>query len=226
MSHEDLKNHRLNWAAAVPILDPAETASAAGTFESVGRSQFLSSQTPDRKVPRATKKAPKKEGAEKKAPRKTSKPKASASEKGASKKPASKKPTSKKPTSKEKAPAVLSRSSAMLALVMKSLDEDKAEDIVSIDLAGKTPIADYMVVASGRSQRHVSALAEHLVRRLKEEGFGAGRVEGLRQGDWVLIDNGDILIHVFRPEVREFYKLEKMWSADIPADQTADLIAV
>ncbi len=109
----------------------------------------------------------------------------------------------------------------MLTLVLKSLDEDKAEDIVSIDLAGKTPIADYMVVASGRSQRHVSAVADHLVRRLKEDGFGAAHVEGMRQGDWVLIDGGDVVIHVFRPEVREFYRLEKMWLADIPADQIA-----
>lgn len=113
------------------------------------------------------------------------------------------------------------RSSAMLALVLESLDEDKAEDVVSIDLAGKTPIADHMVVASGRSQRHVGAVADHLVRRLKEAGFGTSQVEGMKQGDWVLIDGGDVLIHVFRPEVREFYKLEKMWSADIPADQLA-----
>ncbi len=109
----------------------------------------------------------------------------------------------------------------MLALVMKSLDDDKAEDIVSIDLAGKTPIADYMVVASGRSARHVSALADHLMRRLKEKGFGLAQAEGMTQGDWVLIDAGDVVIHVFRPEVRQFYKLEKMWAADIPADQIA-----
>ncbi|HUD51674.1 MAG TPA: ribosome silencing factor [Parvibaculum sp.] len=115
----------------------------------------------------------------------------------------------------------MSKTAAMLALVLKSLDEDKAEDVVSINLAGKTPIADYMVVASGRSQRHVSAVADHLVRRLKETGFGAAHVEGMRQGDWVLIDSGDVVIHVFRPEVREFYRLEKMWLADIPADQIA-----
>ncbi len=70
-------------------------------------------------------------------------------------------------------------------------------------------------------QRHVGAVADHLVRRLKEAGFGTSQVEGMKQGDWVLIDGGDVLIHVFRPEVREFYKLEKMWSADIPADQLA-----
>lgn len=114
----------------------------------------------------------------------------------------------------------------MLALILKSLDDDKAEDIVSIDLAGKTPIADCMVIASGRSQRHVSAVAEHLIRRLKEKGLGMARVEGLRQGDWVLIDAGDVLVHVFRPEVREFYKLEKMWAANIPAEQAAEQVAI
>jgi ribosome-associated protein len=113
------------------------------------------------------------------------------------------------------------KATAMLKLVMTSLDDDKAEDIVSIDLAGKTPIADYMVVASGRSARHVGAVADHLVRRLKEEGYGHAQVEGMTQGDWVLIDAGDVVIHVFRPEVRQFYRLEKMWAADIPADQIA-----
>ncbi|MGB5093457.1 MAG: ribosome silencing factor [Parvibaculum sp.] len=107
----------------------------------------------------------------------------------------------------------------MLALVLESLEDDKAEDIVSIDLTGKSPIADNMVVASGRSQRHVGAVADHLVRRIKEAGFGSAQVEGMQQGDWVLIDGGDVVIHVFRPEVRDFYRLEKMWAADIPADQ-------
>ena len=116
-------------------------------------------------------------------------------------------------------PAPGSRSSALLALVLESLEDDKAEDIVSIDLTGKSPIADNMVVASGRSQRHVGAVADHLVRRIKEAGFGSAQVEGMQQGDWVLIDGGDVVIHVFRPEVRDFYRLEKMWAADIPADQ-------
>lgn len=107
----------------------------------------------------------------------------------------------------------------MLKTILKSLEDDKAEDIVAIDLSNKTPMADYMVVASGRSGRHVGAVADHLLRRLKEEGYGLARVEGMNQGDWVLIDAGDIVIHVFRPEVREFYRLEKMWAADIPEDQ-------
>ena len=115
-------------------------------------------------------------------------------------------------------PAESEQSSAMLANVLASLDDDKAEDIVSIDLQGKTPMADHLVVASGRSQRHVSAMADHLVRKLKEAGFGRADVEGLNQADWVLIDAGDVIIHLFRPEVREFYKLEKMWAADIPPE--------
>jgi ribosome-associated protein len=113
------------------------------------------------------------------------------------------------------------QSNAMLDLVLTCLDDDKAEEIVSISLEGKSAIADHMVVASGRSQRHVGALADHLTRRMKEEGFGSARVEGLTQSDWVLIDGGDVIIHIFRPEVREFYKLEKMWSADVAAERIA-----
>lgn len=117
--------------------------------------------------------------------------------------------------------AARNQSSSMLELVLASLEEDKAEDVISIDLKGKTPIADHMVVASGRSTRHVSAVADHLLRRLKEAGFGTAQVEGMKQADWVLIDGGDVVVHIFRPEVRDFYKLEKMWSADIPADPLA-----
>ncbi|MDA0653860.1 MAG: ribosome silencing factor [Proteobacteria bacterium] len=106
----------------------------------------------------------------------------------------------------------------MLDVVLSSLDEDKASDIASIDLAGKTAIADYMVVANGTSQRHVSSIADHVMRRLKQAGYGQARAEGARQGDWVLIDAGDIIVHVFRPEVRDFYGLEKMWSADLAGE--------
>ncbi|WP_083507702.1 ribosome silencing factor [Aureimonas frigidaquae] len=98
-------------------------------------------------------------------------------------------------------------------LVLASLDDSKAEEIVSIDLKGKSALADHMVIASGRSHRHVSAVADHLLRDLKEQGFGPAKVEGLTNGDWVLIDTGDIIIHIFRPEVRSFYNIEKMWSA-------------
>ena len=103
---------------------------------------------------------------------------------------------------------------------LASLEDSKAENIVSIDIQGKSPLADYMIVASGRSHRHVSAVAEHLIRALKDAGLGAARVEGLVGADWVLIDSGDIIVHVFRPEVREFYNIEKMWQAPDLEDKT------
>ena len=102
-------------------------------------------------------------------------------------------------------------SDQMLARVLSSLDDDKAEDVVAIDLRGRSSVADHMVICSGRSSRQVGAIAEKLVERLKHE-FGRNcRVEGKDQGDWVLIDANDVVVHVFRPEVREFYQLEKMW---------------
>jgi len=104
-----------------------------------------------------------------------------------------------------------------LAIVLDSLDGSKAEDIVDIDVTGKTPLADHMVVASGRSHRHVGAVADHLLRDLKTGGVKNVRVEGLSAADWVLIDTGDIIIHIFRPEVRTFYNLEKMWQIDTSA---------
>ena len=103
-------------------------------------------------------------------------------------------------------------SEALLDRIVKSLTDDKAEDIVQIDLRGKTSIGDYMVVASGRSTRQVSAMSEKLVERLKADFGRIARVEGKDVGDWVLIDTGDVIVHVFRPEVREFYQLEKMWA--------------
>ncbi|PHQ86923.1 MAG: ribosome silencing factor [Thalassobium sp.] len=99
----------------------------------------------------------------------------------------------------------------VLAAILKSLDDDKAEDVVQIDLRGKSEIGDYMVVASGRSTRQVSAMAEKLTDRLKAEYGVISKVEGKDIGDWVLIDAGDVIVHIFRPEVREFYQLEKMW---------------
>jgi ribosome-associated protein len=92
---------------------------------------------------------------------------------------------------------------------------------VTIDLEGKTPIADYMVIASGRSQRQVGALTQHLVERLKETGADGVRVQGASQGDWVVVDAGDVVVHLFRPEVRDFYNLERMWSLDLPAERAA-----
>ncbi|MFG1360425.1 ribosome silencing factor [Xanthobacter pseudotagetidis] len=113
------------------------------------------------------------------------------------------------------APAPLSEAldaEEMLALVKARLEDDKSEDIVSIDLRGKTSIADFMVIASGRSQRHVGAIAEHLIEALKQAGVKGVRIEGQPACDWVLIDANDVIVHIFQPEVRSFYNIEKMWS--------------
>lgn len=103
--------------------------------------------------------------------------------------------------------------SRAITTVLASLEDSKAENIVSIDLYGKSALADHMVIASGRSHRHVAAVADHLLKALKDAGCGNARVEGLAAADWVLIDSGDIIVHIFRPEVRDFYNLEKMWQA-------------
>lgn len=103
----------------------------------------------------------------------------------------------------------------LLAIVETSLDDDQAIDAITINLKGKGSLGDYMVIASGRSVRHVGAIADHLLRAIKESGVGSAQTEGQSSGDWVLIDTGDIIIHLFRPEVREFYNLEKMWSPEL-----------
>ncbi len=105
--------------------------------------------------------------------------------------------------------------------VLASLDDMKAEDIVSINLTGKTSIADMMVVASGRSNRHVGAIADDVLDKLRESGAKNLHVEGMPHCDWVLIDAGDVIVHIFRPEVRTFYNIEKMWLADHPAAPVA-----
>jgi ribosome-associated protein len=108
----------------------------------------------------------------------------------------------------------------MIDVVLQSLGDAKAENTVAVDMRGRSPLADHMVVATGRSHRHVAAVAEQLMRALKEKGFGNARVEGLRQADWVLVDAGDVIVHVQRPEVRDFYNLEKIWAADIPSAES------
>lgn len=109
-------------------------------------------------------------------------------------------------------------SDALLASILSQLDDDKAEEVVQIDLRGKTAIGDYMVICSGRSTRQVASIAEKLAQMVKDDYGRSPRVEGKDTGDWVLIDTGDVIVHVFRPEVREFYQLEKMW---MPADSAA-----
>jgi len=107
-------------------------------------------------------------------------------------------------------------------IILGKLDDDQAQDIVSIDLRGKSPVADAMIIASGRSHRHVGAIADHLMRALKDAGCGRARVEGLPHCDWVLIDAGDLIVHLFRPEVRSFYNIEKIWSVEPPTRASAN----
>ena len=115
----------------------------------------------------------------------------------------------------------------MKDLVVNSLEDDKAQAITVIDLAGKSTLADFMVIASGTSARHLSAISDHLVERLKAADAPKALVDGKDQGDWVLIDAGDVIVHLFRPEVREFYNLEKLWNAGTtsspaPVERVAD----
>jgi ribosome-associated protein len=107
-------------------------------------------------------------------------------------------------------------SMSMLDLILNTLQNDKAEDIVTLDLADKSSIADHMVVASGRSTRQVVALAENIIDQLKQVMSVQSRMEGKESGDWVLLDAGDVIVHIFRPEVRDFYQLEKMWQ-EVPS---------
>ena len=106
----------------------------------------------------------------------------------------------------------------MIDVVLQSLEDAKAEQTVSIDIAGKSSLADHMVVTSGRSNRHVAAVADQVTKALRDNGFTKPRIEGLPHADWVLVDGGDVIVHIFRPEVREFYNIEKMWQADFAAD--------
>ena len=111
-------------------------------------------------------------------------------------------------------------SDVQLAEILNSLSDIKAEDIVKIDLRGKSSIGDYMVIASGRSSRQVNAIANNLVDHLKQKLHCAARIEGKDSHDWILVDAGDIIVHIFRPEVREFYQLEKMWQTPLAGPNT------
>lgn len=106
--------------------------------------------------------------------------------------------------------------------MVNSLEDDKAQDVVVIELSGKSDIADYLVIASGTSGRQVVAIAQHLRERLNHAGITGIGLEGITQGDWVLVDGGDVIVHLFRPEVRTFYNIEKMWGADTPAQALAE----
>jgi ribosome-associated protein len=158
-------------------------------------------------------------------PKKTAKPGRKPAAKAVAKKTVAKKPVAKKHAAKrlaakKSAPSpktiVPAYDPALLKRILESLDDDKAEEVVTIDLEGRSSLCDAIVVASGRSTRHVSSIAEHLARRLKDAGYGTRPMNGIAQGDWALVDAGDVIVHVFRPEVRAYYDLEGMWSVEEP----------
>ena len=113
-------------------------------------------------------------------------------------------------------------SAPLLETILGILEDAKAIDTTSINLTEKSPVADHMIVTSGRSQRHVGAIADQVIKEIRKAGFGKPRVEGQPNCDWVLIDSGDLILHIFRPEVREFYRLEKLWSENTPSDQLSN----
>jgi ribosome-associated protein len=143
--------------------------------------------------------------------------KAKTASKPAAKKSSTKKPVSRKVALKKVANQPLyAADRALLERIKASLDDDKAEDVVTIELEGRSSLADALIIATGRSSRHVASIAEHLARRLKDAGYGTRPVNGAAQGDWVLVDAGDVIVHVFRAEVRDYYDLEGMWSVNEP----------
>jgi ribosome-associated protein len=121
-----------------------------------------------------------------------------------------------------RAKSAAAASVSLTALIVETLEDAKADEIVSIPLADKTSLADFMIVCSGRSQRHAGAIAGRLLDKLKEKGIRDTKVEGMPLCDWVLIDAGDVIVHIFRPEARAFYNIEKMWGADRPKPEAAE----
>ena len=162
------------------------------------------------------KKAPAKKAAAKAAPvKKKPVAKTLAKVKAKAKTPVRKKTTAR--PAKVKIAAKAAAQTDLLKRIVASLDDNKAENIITIDLEGRSALCDAAVIASGRSSRHVAALADHLARKLQEAGYGSRPISGAGAGDWVLVDAGDVIVHIFRPEVREYYDLEGMWNVGAPA---------
>jgi ribosome-associated protein len=177
-------------------------------------------KSPAKKLP--AKKSPVKTSPVKDAPAKKAPAKRSPARKASAKKSPTKKSPAKKSTAKitpaKEMPVKIAplETSLLLERIVKSLDDDKAEEIVTISLAERSSLCDAIVVASGHSTRHVASCAEHLVQRLKDTGYGTCRADGVGQGDWALVDAGDVIVHIFRPEVRRYYDIEGLWSVEDP----------
>ena len=215
---------------------PAKAAKKAApkkTAKKVAKKAVKKSIVKNKAVKKLAKKSPARKSTAKKAVAKKVPAKKLLAKKIAPKKVIAKKVVSKKATPKKIAPKklaalnVLPKEAAryvgpawpMMDVILNALDDAKAENTVAIHLQGRSSMADGMVVTTGRVNRHVAAIADQLLTKLKTHGTKNIRVEGLEQGDWCLVDAGDIIIHIFRPEVRLFYNLEKLWSADAPKEQ-------
>jgi len=173
----------------------------------------------------SAKKSPAKKAAKKKAPAKKAPAKKASPKKASLKKVGPKKAVPKKRAGRKASVKVAAESPAQkaLAMITKILDDDQADNVAVIDLAGKSVMADYLVIASGRNPRHIGAMAQHLRDKIKSAAGVSPPVEGLNSAEWVLVDQGDVVVHLFRPETRQLYNLEKMWGAAIaPDDEDAD----
>ena len=199
-------------AKAKAAKKPAARKASAKAVAKKSAAKTSAAKKPVTKKPVAKKAAVKKTAARKLVATKVA-PKKIAPKKVAPKKAAAKKPVVRQAVS---APIAAPQWSPLVMEVLKQLDDSKAEQVITIDVSKKSSVADVMVVASGRSNRHVSAIADQVVERLEQMGKKNIRVEGMPQCDWVLVDAGDLMVHVFRPEVRSFYNLEKLWSEHAP----------
>ena len=209
------KKKKMAVKKAAPKKAPVKKAAKkAVTKKAPAKKKAAAKKSPVKKSPAkkaATKKAPVKKTAKKKTPAKKSVAKKAAPKKPSPKKAAKAKAPAKKRARKKAAP---DKARLLLDLALKVLDAAQADDVSVIDLAGKSAMADFMVVASGRNPRHIGAMAQNLREKIKGAGLGAPGLEGLGNSDWVLIDGGDVIVHLFRPEVRGLYNLEKMWSTE------------
>jgi ribosome-associated protein len=190
--------------------------------KSTGKAKSVKKTTPKAAAKKtAAKKVAPKAAAKTKSVKKTPSPKSTAKNAAAPRKTASQSKTPKVAAAKQ---AANDSRLDLLRLVEKSLDADKAENIVHVDLADKSAIADFMVIATGRNTRQLAAMAQHVAEKLGKAGIKKISIEGLSQGDWVLVDGGDIIVHLFRPEIRTLYGLEKMWGINPPTPETLQAV--
>ncbi len=223
--HSESNGHLATSLSKTGASKKASSKAAASSEKKISVKSVSAKKAPAEKAAtdKVAKKAPAKKAA---APKKVAATKAAVSK--ASKPTATKTVTAKKAAPKKAAATEVVRDSATetLNLVLARLDDMKAEETVTIDLRGKSAFSDFLVVTTGRSNRHVSSIAENVSKGLKEAGQKKLHVEGMTNADWVLIDTGEVILHVFRPEVREFYNIERLWAQNTQDEQRVSLRAV